>query len=78
MTNHDIGDVQNIIGIYKYFFLLEKGVNTAENLGSICFSMQQAEIGKIGAQRDESHINQSSYVATRDEKKRQVGILSSW
>lgn len=40
--------------------------------------MQQAEIGKIGTQRDESHINQSSYVATRDEKKRQVGILSIW
>lgn len=34
-------------------------------------SMQLEEIEKIEAQRDESHIKQSSYVAIRDEKKRQ-------
>lgn len=51
--------------------MLLGNVNTAENSGYMNLSMQLEEIEKIEAQRDESHIKQSSYVAIRDEKKRQ-------
>lgn len=32
------------------------------------FSMQHAELEKTETQRDESHINQSSYMTKKDEK----------
>lgn len=60
------------------FFIRKKRVNITGNSDYMRFLMPYAEIKKIETQRDESHIKQSSYMATREEKKRQAEILSSW